>query len=202
MEFLEVPLFDDDFYKMVVRYAFNLIFAILLVTLVYSRRHHTTSYGFTFLMMNTMVFFICFALKKLELELGMALGLFAIFSVLRYRTDAMKIHDMTYLFILVGIAVINALSNRKTSYTELIFTNLIILAGCALLERFLCVGNMSSCLITTERIDLMGSQKESELREFIRTTTGLDVRSAHIEKADLKNAKIQVRVFHQRNRVQ
>ena len=202
MEFLEVPLFDDDFYKMVVRYAFNLLFAVMLVSIVYSRRHHTKSYGFTFLMMNTMVFFICFALKKLELELGMALGLFAIFSVLRYRTDAMKIHDMTYLFILVGIAVINALSNRKTSYTELVFTNMIIFLACLVLERYLAVGNVSSCLVTTERIDLMGRQKEAELREFIQTSTGLDVKTAHVEKVDLKNGRIQVRVYHHREPVQ
>ena len=196
MEFLEVPLFDDDFYKMIVRFAFNLAFAVLLVSVVYSRRHHTKNYGFTFIIMNIMVFFICFALKKLELQLGMALGLFAIFSILRYRTDAMKVHDMTYLFVLVGIAVINALSNRKTSYTELVFTNMAIFMACFVLERFLNVGGIKSCSIMSDRMDLIATDKSDELIEFVKGQTGLQVKSVHVDKVDLKRGRVQFTVFY------
>lgn len=196
MEFLEIPLFDDDFYKMLVRFAFNLAFAVLLVSIVYSRRHHSKNFGFTFIVMNIMVFFICFTLKKLELELGMALGLFAIFSILRYRTDSMKVHDMTYLFVLVGIAVINALSNRKTSYTELLFTNMAIFLACFLLERILDVGGIKSSLIMTDRVDLIASNKSAELLEFVKAETGLYVKSVHVDKVDLKRGRVQLTVFH------
>lgn len=195
MEFLEVPLFDDDFFKLLVRFAFDLAFAILLLSVVYSRRHHTKNFGFTFIVMNIMVFFICFTLKKLELQLGMALGLFAIFSILRYRTDAMKVHDMTYLFVFVGIAVINALSNRKTSYVELLFTNVVIFSVCLLLDQFLFVGQTHSCIILTNRMDLISDDKRRELELFVRESTGLDVKHVQVEKIELKSSKIQLRVF-------
>ncbi|MEM7452863.1 MAG: DUF4956 domain-containing protein [Planctomycetota bacterium] len=196
MEFLEVPFFDDDLYKMLVRFAFNLAFAVLVVSAVYSRRHHTRNNGFTFILMNIVVFVICFVLKKLELELGMALGLFAIFSILRYRTDTMKVHDMTYLFVLVGIAVINALSNRKTSYVELLFANATIALACYLLDSMLLAGRVTSCIVMSDRCDLIAADKSPELLLHIQKTTGLQVSNIEIDKVDLKSGKVQLTVFY------
>ena len=113
MEFLEVPLFDDDIFKMLIRFAFNLLVLALIVRFAIMPSQNDREFAFTVSMLNITVFFICFALKKLEIDIGMALGLFAIFGVLRYRTNALPIKDMTYLFIVIGIAVINSLSNRK-----------------------------------------------------------------------------------------
>jgi len=134
MEFLEVPLFDDDVYKLLVRFSINLIFLALVVGISYHRHQKNYRYVFNFLIMNVMVFFICFTLKKMELGLGMALGLFAIFTIIRYRTDAIAVKDMTYLFVVIGIAVICALSNKKTSYLELFLTNFIIFGATFMLE--------------------------------------------------------------------
>ncbi len=92
---------------------------------------HEREFAFTAAMMNVTVFFICFSLKKLELGLGMTLGLFAIFGVLRYCTDAIRVKEMTCLFVVIGIAVINALSNQATSYTEVVTIDLLI-CGAAL----------------------------------------------------------------------
>ncbi|TWU03429.1 DUF4956 domain-containing protein [Neorhodopirellula pilleata] len=136
MEFLEVPLFDDDLFKLGVRFIFNMTFMVLLLRLaIMPRLKDKSDFAFTAAMMNMMVFFICFTLKKLEIELGMAIGLFAIFGVLRFRTDTIRTKEMTYLFILIGIAVINALSNKKTSYAELIVVNLVILIGSIVMEQ-------------------------------------------------------------------
>ena len=123
MEFLEIPLFDDDIFKMLVRFGFNLVFLILLVRFAIYPNRRDREFAFTAVMLNITVFFICFTLKKFELGLGMALGLFAIFGVLRYRTAAISTKAMTYLFIVIGIGVINALSNKKTSYAELVAVN-------------------------------------------------------------------------------
>ncbi|MGC6460906.1 MAG: DUF4956 domain-containing protein, partial [Pirellulaceae bacterium] len=100
MEFLEVPIFDDDLYKLLVRLAINLFFMILVVRLTVLPNQRDREFAFTAVMLNITVFFICFTLKKLELGLGMALGLFAIFGVLRYRTDTLRTKEMTYLFML------------------------------------------------------------------------------------------------------
>ena len=132
-EFLGVPYWDDDIYKMVVRFLFNLVFLALVVGVAYNANNDKNKrYLFSFLIMNVVVFFICFTLKKLQLELGMALGLFAIFAIIRFRTDQIDMKDMTYLFVVIGLAVINSLSNKKTSYVELLFTNVVVFAACLL----------------------------------------------------------------------
>ena len=135
MEFLEVPVFDDDVFKLLVRLFADLLVVSVVVLGCYRRQEKNDGYIFTFIILNIMVFFICFALKKLELELGLALGLFAIFGIIRYRTESIGVHEMTYLFVVVGIAVINALSNKKTSYVELAVTNGVIILSTCVLER-------------------------------------------------------------------
>ena len=134
MEFLEVPLFDDDIYKLLVRFVFNLVFLSLIVRLAIYPNQREREFAFTAVMLNVIVFFICFTMKKLELDLGLALGLFAIFGVLRYRTDALRPKEMTYLFIVIGIAVINSLSNKKTSYAEITLVNSLIVTATILKE--------------------------------------------------------------------
>lgn len=135
MEFLEVPLFDDDLFKLLVRFGINIFFLALIVIFAIYPMQREREFAFTAVMMNVTVFFICFSLKKLDLGLGMALGLFAIFGVLRYRTDAIGVKEMTYLFIVIGIAVINSLSNKSTSYAEVATINLLILFSAILKER-------------------------------------------------------------------
>ena len=86
MEFLDIPLFDDDFYKMILRFCINLFFLTAIVKYIYHKNNENKDYFFTFYAIGIVVFFLCFTLKKYELDLGMALGLFAIFGILRYRT--------------------------------------------------------------------------------------------------------------------
>ena len=136
MEFLEVPLFDDDVFKLSVRFLFNIVFLWVIIRLtILPNLKEKSDFAFKAVMMNIMVFFICFTLKKLEIQLGMAIGLFAIFGILRFRTDSIRTKEMTYLFIVIGMAVINSLSNKQTSYTELILVNCAILGGSLSMER-------------------------------------------------------------------
>ncbi len=132
MEFLDVPIFDDDVYKMLVRFVLDLCFLLPILLFALDAASIRRGFRFTALLMNITVFFICFTLKKLELDIGMALGLFAVFGVLRYRADTMSTRDMTMLFVVIGLAVINSLSNHKTSYTEIAVVNLLIVATCML----------------------------------------------------------------------
>ena len=173
MEFLGVPLFDNDLYKLVVRFFINLMFLALVVGLCYNRHQKSRVFMFNFVLMNVTVFFICFTLKKLDLGLGMALGLFAIFAILRYRTDAIRVKEMTYLFIVIGIAVINSLANKKTSYAELMATNCVIIAATYLMESLIRVEKVSKQDIVYDRIDLLKPDKRSELYADIEQRTGL-----------------------------
>ena len=92
-------------------------------------------------MIGIIVFFICFTLKKFELDLGMALGLFAIFGIIRYRTDTVEIKEMTYLFIVIGVSVVNSLANQKMSYAEIIASNLIIIGLLYFIEKEMAASN-------------------------------------------------------------
>jgi len=185
MEFLEVPLFDEDLYKLVVRFVIDLSIVSCLILLVYRRYQRENSYVFAFFVMNVLVFFLCFALKKLDLGLGMALGLFAIFGILRYRTDAIQIKEMTYLFVVVGIAVINALSNKKTSYAELAFANAAILLTTSVLEYSLAVPAVSSHTMVYDKLELLRPENRAQLLSDLRERTGLEVKDVVVKKLDL-----------------
>ena len=196
MEFLEVALFDDDFWKLLVRFAINLVFLTLIVV-VYHRHQNSRAYVFTFVLMNVMVFFICFTLKKLDLGLGMALGLFAIFAIIRYRTDAIRVKDMTYLFIVVGIAVINALSNKKTSYAELAFTNCAIVLVSYSLECIVYTTKLSKQDIVYDRLDLLKPESRDELLADIKVRTGLSAERIKFSKIDLAKQSVSMTVYYQ-----
>jgi hypothetical protein len=194
MEFLEVPLYDDDLGKLVVRLAINLVFLFLIVRVAYHAHQKQMVYVFTFVLMNVMVFFICFTLKKLDLGLGMALGLFAIFAIIRYRTNSINVKEMTYLFIVIGLAVINSLSNKKTSYAELLFVNLIIFTTTMFMEQLFSMRRLRSQTILFDKLDLLKPDQRADLLTNLKDRTGLDVQKVEVKRIDLqkKNAQIVV----------
>lgn len=192
MEFLEVELFGDDIFKLMVRFSYNLLFVGIIVW-GYYRHQRRKPYVFTFLMINVMVFFICFTLKKLDLGLGMALGLFAIFAILRYRTDAMRVREMTYLFIVIGLAVINSLSNKQTSWIELGFVNFSIIVITFGLEQLLAPAvRLHKQNITYDRLELLPPDRRQELFDDLRTRTGLKPVDVQIGRIDLSKGSANI----------
>ena len=127
IEFLGTPLFDpEDFLKLIVKTVFNLIIITVIIRYIYNPVTKNKDYLFTYFLISMTVFLLCVLLDSVKLQLGFALGLFAIFGIIRYRTDPIAIKEMTYLFLVIGISVVNALSNKKISYAELVFANLMI----------------------------------------------------------------------------
>jgi len=207
MEFLEVPLFDDDVFKMLIRFAFNLLILALIVRFAILPNQQDREFAFTVSMLNITVFFICFALKKLDLGIGMALGLFAIFGVLRYRTNALPIKEMTYLFIVIGIAVINSLSNKKTSYAELMAANGLILIAAVLKEKFVANGKSNTGLqgvvskkakkhvVEYDRLDLLAPEKSDELQADLVQRTGMPITRIQVQNIDLKTNSATLNIW-------
>jgi len=197
MEFLEVPLFDDDLFKLIVRFCFNLVFLALIVGVSYNSNGKNRNYKFMFLLMNVIVFFICFTLKKLDLGLGMALGLFAIFAIIRYRTETIKVKEMTYLFVVIGIAVINSLSNKQTSYAELLFTNVTIFAATYFLERLFVFSKLPTQSMVYDNLEYLKPEKSVELYKDLKLRTGLNVNRVSINEIDLKSETATIVVHYQ-----
>ena len=125
----------EDFMELLVRFIFNFGVALIIVRAIYYPITRRKDYLFTYLMFSVIVFFLCQLLSSVKLGVGFALGLFAIFGIIRYRTDPIPIKEMTYLFVVIGLAAINGLANKKISYAELIFTNVSIIAITYVLEK-------------------------------------------------------------------
>jgi len=195
MEFLEIPFFDDDIYKLLVRFVINIVFLLLIVWLAIYSGQRQRDFTFTAVMMNIMTFFICFTLKKLELELGMALGLFAIFAVLRYRTDSIRVKEMTYLFIVIGIAVVNALTNKKTSYIELAAVNCIVVSAAVIKERFVRRRRQSKHSVKYDRLDLLAVDRRPELVADLQQRTGIEVVKVEVRSIDLRNSTATINIW-------
>lgn len=121
-----ILIIEFDWNSAIIRFSINTIFIASMI-LIITKHMVLRRFSFTFLMISLIVFFLCFTLKNFDLNLGMALGLFAIFGIIRYRTQPLQTEEMTYLFITIGMAVINALSEDFLSVSELMVINLIVL---------------------------------------------------------------------------
>lgn len=215
-DLLDIPLYDDDLVKLAFRFAHNVLFLALVVRLAWHPRQPRggdRDFAFAAVMLNITVFFICFTMKKLDLSLGFALGLFAIFGVLRYRTDAIRTKDMTYLFIVIGLAVVNSLTNRKTSYLELLVVNATIvataLAGEWVIARFRANNSGASPgddpagtvkqrkqTIEYDNLELLNPARRDELIDDLRRRTYLPIDRVRINGIDLPNARATLSVWY------
>jgi hypothetical protein len=196
MEFLDIPLYDDDLYKLLFRFVINGAFLALIVRGIYYKNSGSKDYLFTYCMIGVLVFFICFTLKKFDLGLGMALGLFAIFGILRYRTDAIPIREMTYLFMVIGVAVINALANSKMSYVELAFTNGSIVALAAFLEALPLLKHEVRERVLYEKIELIKPENHAALIADLETRTGLKLSRIELGQIDFLRDTVTIGVFY------
>ncbi|MEC8757741.1 MAG: DUF4956 domain-containing protein [Bacteroidota bacterium] len=197
MEFLGIPFYDDDLLKLLVRLSINLSFIFLIVNVLYTKKSSKESFTFSFYVISLIVFFLCFTLKKFELGLGMALGLFAIFGILRYRTNTLPIKEMSYLFVVIGISVINALANSKMSYAEIFATNSIVSFAIFLLERRpqkVSSGRSTSSVKMTYPLEDVDLSNLEVLRAKVESDSGLTIEKVKIEEINRKTGEVLLSV--------
>ena len=199
MEIYGIALFDlEDLTKLLFKFGINFIFLIVIVRLIYYKIRDDKDYVFTFIMFNILTFFICFLLRKVPKQMGFALGLCAVFGILRYRTEAIPIRQMTYLFIVIGISMINALSNKSISIFELLFTNGFITLITYLIDSVWFQSIEESKNILYEKIDLIKPEKESEMIEDLKQRTGLPIHAVKVEKIDFLRDTASIKIFYNR----
>ncbi len=180
-----------DFSNLLIRFLFNSTVLLLILQFIYNKYSKRKDFYFSYMAVGVTVFLLCFMLNNVKLELGFALGLFAIFGIIRYRTDGIPIKEMTYLFVIIGISVINALANKKVSYTELLFANAAIFFGLWLLESRLKLKRESSMTIIYENIEDLHHDKSDILLQNLKEKTGIEILRYEIEKIDyLKDASV------------
>ncbi|MGY8979275.1 MAG: DUF4956 domain-containing protein [Flavobacteriales bacterium] len=197
LEFLGTPLFDPkDFFKLLVKTAFNLSIILIIVRYIYYPVTKNKDYLFTYFLISLTVFLLCVLLDSVKLELGFALGLFAIFGIIRYRTDPIPIKEMTYLFLVIGISVVNALANKKISYAELIFANFMIVGVTLGLERIWLLRHESRKNVIYEKIELIKPEHRTELIADLKERTGIDVVRVEIRRIDFLKDIAHLRIFY------
>lgn len=198
MEFLDVPFFDDDFYKMCVRFIINITALIALVRGSYYAFSKKADYVFTFYLVGSVVFFLCFTLKKYEIDLGLALGLFAIFGILRYRTDPLKVREMTYLFIVIGLSVINALSNKKMSYVEILTANAVVILMAYYLDRYWSRQKTASKDILYQSLDYIKPDQHELLKKDLEDKLGFEILNVEIGQIDFERQTVKVKIRYKK----
>ena len=197
LELFNIELIDlEDFSELIIRFAFNLAICLVIVKVLYYNATKRKDYLFTYILISVVVFLLCFLLENVKLELGFALGLFAIFGIIRYRTTTIPIKEMTYLFIIIGLSVINALANKKVSYAELVFTNLAIVAVIYGLERVWLLKHEGSKRIVYEKIDLIKPENYSLLIEDLKNRTGLEINRAEVGKLNFLRDTAEIKIYY------
>ncbi len=197
MEFLGVPLFDNDIYKMVFRFALNFFFISVIIRGLYYKHARRTEFVFTFYMVSIVIFFLCFTLQNFTLDLGMALGLFAIFGIIRYRTLTIDIKEMTYLFVVIGVSVINALANKNMSYAEVFTSNIAIVGAIYIIEKYvLSKARVEQRSVTYNHLENVKPENYHQLVTDLKDKTGLDITEVSVLKTDLANGICTLNIFY------
>jgi len=189
-----------DFWELVIRFLFNVLVILFLVRIVYYPVARRKDYYFSLLLSGVVVFLITYSLINVQdISVGVALGLFAIFGILRFRTSQIPIKEMTYLFIVIGLSVLNALVTQKITYSETLFINLVVVAIAWLGERLLSVNKISRKTIMYDKIELLGPERSDELLADLKKRTGLDIIRYEIGNIDLAQNMARIRIFYLQN---
>ena len=190
MDFLQL----ENFIQLAIRFAFNLVTTFLVVVL-YARISRKKEFYFSYFAISVAVFLLVYLLENVELELGFALGLFAIFGIIRYRTDPIPPKEMTYLFVIIAVSVINALSKNYFGYLELFLVNILLVGTLWILEKALMLRQEDSLQIIYETIENLHKEKEDELLKDLRNRTGIKIKRYQIERIDFLRDVARITIF-------
>lgn len=176
---------------------FNLLVSFLIIQFFYYPKSRRMDYYFTFMMFSSAMCLLLFLMNNLSLEIGFTLGLFAIFGMIRYRTETVPVREMTYLFIIIAVSVINGIG-ADVPFLELVAANVLIILLIWLLESHgVFVRRTSVKLIIYDRVDLILPERRDELVEDLRKRTGLDIRDIEIGQVDFLKDTAWIKVTYE-----
>ena len=191
-----ITWFSEDFYGLIMRFGINLFFLTLLIRVLYYSKTRRKDYLFTYYLIGTITFFLCFGLMQMDIDTGMGLGLFAIFGIIRYRTDAIEIKEMTYLFMIIGISVVNALASNELSVSEVAVINVSVVLLTYILENLWLMKHETRKTINYERRDLIKPENYDLLKADLEKRTGLTINRVEVGKIDFLNDTAMVRIYY------
>ncbi|MFM7662937.1 MAG: DUF4956 domain-containing protein [Bacteroidota bacterium] len=193
----------NDLDSLGIRLAINLLVLFVIIRLLYYPKTRRKDYLFTYFLIGIITFFLCFGLKKLDIDTGMGLGLFAIFGIIRYRTDAIEIKEMTYLFLVIGLSVVNAMLSTEVekdiyqiNLLELGVINLSVIGVLYVLEYLWLMKHETRKIINYDRVDLIKAENHEALKQDLEERTGLVINRFEIGKIDFLNDTCLIRIYY------
>lgn len=186
--------------EMLIRLLIDILGLGILVRLIYYPLHKQKDYLFTFSLFNLLVFITCLLLSSARIKLGFAFGLFAVFSMMRYRTIVIPIKEMGYFFVCIAMAIFNALVRNDDNYLLLIVANALVLATVLLLDRYITLNHESQKEVLYERIDLIKPALHKEMLADLSERTGLPVHRAEVISIDFLHDTAVVHIYYHHKR--
>ena len=191
---------ESLFSNIFIRFSFNLFIAFVIIKLIYHRDYKGNDFVFTYFMFNTLIFFFAYILGNLDINMAFGFGLFAVFAILRYRTDPIPIKEMTYLFIVITIGVINALSANQVVFIELLFANVTIVLLTFLLERHwvnnLPDNGLSIKTVVYNDMEMIKPENHQALIDDLAQKTGLSIVSCKIGRLNFVENRVNVKLYY------
>ena len=190
---------SSDFGAMLVRLFICIVVNMIIVDRLYYKKSRRRDFYFTFMLISIAIFFLVFFMifvledMKAKTSIGIGIGLFGIFSIMRYRTDAMPVREMTYLFVIISLSVVNAIA-ASVSIVELLITNFIVVVAISICESRLKIE--PSKLVQYDRIELIKPEKSKELKSDIEQRLGLSVKRIEVGAVDLLRDMAVLRVYY------
>ena len=182
--------------NLISRFSFNFIIIFIIIKIIYNRNNSKNDdFVFTYFMFNALIFFFAYILGNITINLGFAFGLFAVFAILRYRTDTIPIKEMTYLFIVITIGVINALSGSTVPFLILLIANLIITLMAYVLENFWQSHYLITRTIIYENVENIKPENHKELLSELNNNTGFNIEKFEIESINFRRGAARIKIF-------
>jgi len=191
----QIAFLDSHMFEFLTRILLNTGVTLLVIRFIYYPVTRRKDFFFTFVLMSIVVFLLVYLLGDAQIEMGFAFGMFAIFGIIRYRTNPIPTKEMTYLFVVIGISVINAITNEELSMLEVIIANSFIVLVTYILEKIWLTKQDISKTITYERIELIKPERSDELLLDLRERTGLDIHRVEIGNIDFLRDVVKIRIF-------
>ena len=187
----------QDFFELLVRFIFNLLVVLVIVRYMYYPIAKRKEYFFTYIMVSAIIFLLSFALLNVDsITIGVGLGLFALFGILRFRTSQIAMKEMSYLFMVIAISVINAMVTKKTSYAELFLINFVLLVVTWGGERFWLNRAESQKTIVYEKINLIKPENREALIVDLEERTGLQILRIEVGRIDFLRDTARIRIYY------
>lgn len=185
---------QDPIWSVLLHLLVTLVVLFIVIRLIYYRYTRNERRVFSFFQMGIMIFLVCILLKTVEIQLGIALGLFAIFAILRFRSRNLSMRDMTYFFTVIGISVINAMATFYNPVRGMIVINSVIILSTFILEIFFNRRAYDTATLIYDRLELLAPEKIRELLSDISSRSCKKVEKVEVKKIDLikRNAELEI----------